>query len=529
MSEFRNQSPRHHAQPKEHPATMSIVKARLYVPLLCCASVVAVLCTCGISEPSGTTAPPDGRSITGTWIATGVEVRRGTDLGATLSFVQFSTSDAPGVLVIGGGSVTTYTNEDSITNARTEAYEYGADSTLSYGATFVRAWSEGGQLVMHEVVSTDSGSNVVITRYSAYSGSIPPFTWPRLTTQRADQYESDNSYLDATPITPNGASQEHSFYPVGDEDWYSFNAVTGATYTVFTNAGFTRDVRLYESNGSLSVANVRTTDSTVIWNCSATGTYYIWATKLGVDTLVWYTVKVTGVGIPTVDPDPAEYDDAASNAQSIAVDGEVSRTVSPVGDVDWLTFEAEAGLSYVIETTGQLDTRILLYSDRGYTLVAQADVGGAGGNARVVWQCTSTRAYYFKVDEKNANITGSYTVVLGLIGSSSTDAFEDDDVLGSARRIVVNAPAQCHQTDPTGDYDYVRVPLHVGTTYRIRTHGQLDTYISLIRTDGTEIATAEGVNATLTWTCDYSDTFYARVNEFGNNATGSYTVDVVTQ
>ncbi len=102
----------------------------------------------------------------------------------------------------------------------------------------------------------------------------------------SDSYESDNNSSQAKAVTI-GTSYHHTYYPSDDEDWISFSAANGTTYTIETlnlTNGADTHLFLYDTNGTTlltydkSLADDRSlTDksSLITWTATATGTYYI--------------------------------------------------------------------------------------------------------------------------------------------------------------------------------------------------------------------------------------------------------------
>jgi serralysin len=86
-----------------------------------------------------------------------------------------------------------------------------------------------------------------------------------------------------------------------------------------------------------------------------------------------------------------------------------------------------------------------------------------------------------------------------------------------------------------GDRDWVAVTLTEGVSYEISLSGSggtpvSDTYLRIYDDAGNEIAfdddSGEGTNSLLTLLAAYSGTFFISAGEFGDNATGSYTIEV---
>jgi len=88
---------------------------------------------------------------------------------------------------------------------------------------------------------------------------VPASGTPSLQASSADAHEPNDTLAQATPITADGTFQEHTFYPAGDIDWVTFQAVAGKTYVIetFKSGTDTADTRLelFDEDGRLLKAN----------------------------------------------------------------------------------------------------------------------------------------------------------------------------------------------------------------------------------------------------------------------------------
>jgi putative cell wall-binding protein len=111
-------------------------------------------------------------------------------------------------------------------------------------------------------------------------------------------------------------------------------------------------------------------------------------------------------------PDAYEPDDISSQAKQIPTDGTVQeRTLWPQGDVDWATFEAQAGTTYVIETSrtyGTTDTYLYLYDSDATTELASDDDGGDGWFSRIEWTAPADQTIYVRVEYFFSSGVGYY-------------------------------------------------------------------------------------------------------------------------
>jgi len=111
------------------------------------------------------------------------------------------------------------------------------------------------------------------TRYYNYTDFQPP---------TPDAYEPDDNCSLANYIPVNGTKQTHDFHVPGDHDWLKFNATEGNAYTIETSdLGPESDtyLYLYDTDGTTEITHDDDSGiglaSRIIWNCGASGTYYI--------------------------------------------------------------------------------------------------------------------------------------------------------------------------------------------------------------------------------------------------------------
>jgi hypothetical protein len=110
-----------------------------------------------------------------------------------------------------------------------------------------------------------------------------------------------------------------------------------------------------------------------------------------------------------VTPDAYESDNSVATAKAITTDSvEQSRNLT-VNDTDWVSFSADSGTTYTIETFGATNTVLSLYGSDGVTLITSDNNSGIGSNAMISWACLASGTYYFMATGFNG-VTGSYTV-----------------------------------------------------------------------------------------------------------------------
>ncbi len=129
-----------------------------------------------------------------------------------------------------------------------------------------------------------------------------------------------------------------------------------------------------------------------------------------------------------------EPNDSRSDADPFDVGNEQSQehAIYPEGDIDWISFSAQKGAFYVIETLSNagygmngpddVDTYIYLYDTDGLTILAEDDDSGAAkGFSKIAFQPPNDGTYFVKIVDYNTaqgytpGETGSY--VIRIIGN----------------------------------------------------------------------------------------------------------------
>lgn len=311
-----------------------------------------------------------------------------------------------------------------------------------------------------------------------------------------DAYESDNTLATAKPISTDGATQDHNFHAIGDQDWVYFDAVNGVEYTMLTSDLGTRAdtvLELYNSSGSLLAFNDDYSGlaSRIVWQAPAAGRFYLKVRQ--------YNGNVYGANtnyrlrISSATPDAYEPDNTLSAARPITVNGgSQSHNFHAAGDQDWIVFGATAGYLYRIETFNLAscsDTVLELYNSSG-TLLAYNDDGGGGWASRIDWTAPSSGNFYVKVRHYSSAAYGACTAYEVRVTSSGVvgDSYEPDNTLATARPITVNGSAQRHNFHVAGDLDWVYFDISSGYRYTIRTFNLgscSDTVLELYDSSGT--------------------------------------------
>lgn len=117
-------------------------------------------------------------------------------------------------------------------------------------------------------------------------------------------------------------------------------------------------------------------------------------------------------------PDEYENDDNRLAAKSIEIGVSQLRTISPLSDADWISFEATEGTSYTVETFarivepyGEADTVITLYDSSFSVIDTNDDIdGGDSTFSRIDFTADSSETHYIQVRGFGFISPGGYAV-----------------------------------------------------------------------------------------------------------------------
>jgi hypothetical protein len=245
------------------------------------------------------------------------------------------------------------------------------------------------------------------------------------------------------------------------------------------------------------------------------------------------TARPTDTPTPLPTPEPGvdrfEPDDSLAEASPIETDGvPQAHTLTPARDRDYISFEVEAGTTYIVET-GELgpdcDTLLTLYDEDGMMLDQDDDSGAESLASQVTWTARQEGVLYAEIRQFDEVVEGDGTeyeiwvvefepVVL------TEDEYEPDDIMDQANAILLGVP-QTHGIHDVGDRDWVFFEAIEGQTYIIETsnlRGGMDTIIFLHDEEGTKLAenddSAEDQASRITWRASSSATLYVVVQDY---------------
>lgn len=222
-----------------------------------------------------------------------------------------------------------------------------------------------------------------------------------------DEWEPDDTPEDARPIEIGGV-QGHNLHMTEDQDWLYLEAEAGGSYAIETsNLGREIDtvISLHDSSGAELASDddggEEFGSSRILWVAQESGRLYVQVrgladTSAGPRTQYEVSVRLS----EAFRMDEYEPDDSATQATRIEL-GETQRHNRHVSsDEDWISFLAEAGLTYVVETSRlgeQADTLVYLYDAQGNELALDDDGAEEERASRLRWTAPDSGLFFVKV------------------------------------------------------------------------------------------------------------------------------------
>ena len=222
-----------------------------------------------------------------------------------------------------------------------------------------------------------------------------------------DEWEPDDTPEDASPIEMGGV-QAHNLHVTGDHDWLYFEGEPGGSYVIETsNLGREIDtvVSLYDSTGNELALDddggEEFGSSRLFWVAEEGGRLYVMVRGLADTEGGWGTDYEVSLRVAEgFRMDEYEPDDSSAQATRIEVEETQRHNRHVSGDEDWISFQAEAGSTYVIETSrlgDRADTVAYLYDAQGNELALDDDGGDEARASRLRWTAPDSGLFFVKV------------------------------------------------------------------------------------------------------------------------------------
>ncbi|MFV9504145.1 MAG: pre-peptidase C-terminal domain-containing protein [Oscillochloridaceae bacterium umkhey_bin13] len=288
-----------------------------------------------------------------------------------------------------------------------------------------------------------------------------------------DDFEDDDTCVQAKPILADGTPQSRNFFPnpgrERDVDWVTFNAISGVTYAVEaspTGADADPIIELYSTcEGVPSFGNrvivefTAPTDGPIFLRVSNN------APDPGTDHS--YTLKITN---DSACPNYFEPNNTAPTAGDLPLETVQTHSFCKAADQDWVRLAVTAGSRYQVASTNigpRANAAMALYQ----TIDApNSSVQGP----KIEFTAAETGYVYLKAIQVDPTVAGAgteYTLRAERIGASGClpDSFEADNRREQAGSIGTDGTTQTRNFCPEGDVDWVRFTASAGATYTIET------------------------------------------------------------
>ncbi len=315
-----------------------------------------------------------------------------------------------------------------------------------------------------------------------------------------DEYEPDGTSSEAKPIEPFN-SQRHSIFPVGDYDWMMFELTEESAIAINTDSPNINDdteILLYDGNGVAISYNDQSGNgnlSEILWRCDGShtpppsgmsdistteglpsGTYYFVAGEWGSDKIITaYDIELKSFPCDsTAATDEHEPDNNVDDVHDFSFARPITNhewqqhSISPVGDVDWITFVITKESHVFIGTGGPAgDTEMWLYEKIGGDIseVEYNDQSPDGGDFAVIdRECFLDALLPGEYFVKTADWGQDEEIPLYELGlvivpcetslEGASDEYEPDNSFSGSNRIR-SGDIQIHSIWPAGDTDWL--------------------------------------------------------------------------
>ncbi|WP_459195710.1 carboxypeptidase-like regulatory domain-containing protein [Wukongibacter baidiensis] len=185
------------------------------------------------------------------------------------------------------------------------------------------------------------------------------------------------------------------------------------------------------------------------------------------------------------------------------------------GEEEYFEFEPNKSGTYIIETTGDIDTYGYLLNDDGDIIEENDDYEG-DENFRITKDLRENKIYYIKVRGYDDDVSGNYSIVI---------RYEDDGG-NNSHGLKVNEPKSSRLTE--GEEEYFEFEPNRSGTYTIETIGDIDTYGYLLNDDGDIIEENDDYegdgNFRITKDLRENKIYYIKVRGYDDDVSGNYSI-----
>ncbi len=342
-----------------------------------------------------------------------------------------------------------------------------------------------------------------------------------------------NDAAHATSIPNDGTTIAGNIERGGDVDFFSFQAVQGATHLLSTSglgAGMDTVLTLFDANGTTVLREDDDSGgnraSLITWNAPASARYFLRVRH--------YNAAGTGtyrVAARVVAPPRDDHGNDPAHATLLRNDGTpTAGSIEIAGDVDFFSFAAVRGARHTLSTgnlAGGMDTVLTLFDTNGVGILAEDDDSGGNLASRITWVAPTSATYFLRVRHYSQGGVGTCQV------SAMAERAPQDDHGNSpsqATPLTVNGVSVAGAIESAGDVDYFSFDAQRGFTYILATKDLgpgMDTFLTLFDVNGTTILAQDddsggGYASLIRWTAPAAGRYYLRVRHFSPSGTGTY-------
>ena len=219
-------------------------------------------------------------------------------------------------------------------------------------------------------------------------------------------------------------------------------------------------------------------------------------------------------------PNADDHGDGASVATSLVLGQEVDGTIGLDDDVDFFSFQAEAGRTYAIiagSSRENFAANPTLYDTDGRSELELYESHGPWA-LQMLWNAPSTGTYYVAVDGRHGDL-GRYVIAVAPV-ASTPDAVPLDLGQEFAGFIAF-----------FGDVDFFSFQAEGGQTYQLDVGipGRLDSIVTLYDSDGSDLVRSDDyagrtLGSQIVWEAPSTGTYYVAVKGYDRDDLGYYTL-----
>ena len=219
-------------------------------------------------------------------------------------------------------------------------------------------------------------------------------------------------------------------------------------------------------------------------------------------------------------PNADDHGDEASVATSLVLGQEVDGTIGLDDDVDFFSFQAEAGRTYAIiagSSRENFAANPTLYDTDGRSELELYESHGPWA-LQMLWNAPSTGTYYVAVDGRHGDV-GRYVIAVAPL-ASTPDAVPLDLGQEFAGFIAF-----------FGDVDFFSFQAEGGQTYQLDVGipGRLDSIVTLYDSDGSDLVRSDDyagrtLGSQIVWEAPSTGTYYVAVKGYDRDDLGYYTL-----